>query len=82
MKKQNKIYSISSGALGYDDICIKSEDIVIVWHDNHGFTLIFYCIATEDIQNAINLLKKTDIDFNSIKYVIVKNLDVKYKYEC
>ena len=82
MKKQNKIYSISSGAFGYDDICIKPEDIVIVLLDNHGFTHIFYCIANEDIQNAINLLKKKDIDFNSIKYVIVNNLDVKYKYEC
>ena len=82
MKKQNKIYSISSGAFGYDDICIKPEDIAIVWLDNHGFTHIFYCIANEDIQNAINLLKKKDIDFNSIKYVIVNNLDVKYKYDC
>ena len=82
MKKQNKIYSISSGAFGYDDICIKPEDIVIVWLDNHGFTNIFYCIDNEDIQNAINLLKKKDIDFNSIKYVIVNNLDVKYKYDC
>ena len=81
MKKQNKIYSISSGAFGYDDICIKPEDIVIVWLDNHGFTHIFYCIANEDIQNAINLLKKKDIDFNSIKYVIVNNLNVKYKYD-
>ena len=82
MKKQNKIYSISSGAFRYDDICIKPEDRVIVWLDNHGFTHIFYCIANEDIQNAINLLKKKDIDFNSIKYVIVNNLDVKYKYDC
>ena len=82
MKKQNKIYSISSGEFGYDDIHIKPEDIVIVWLDNHGFSHIFYCIDNEDIQNAINLLKKKDIDFNSIKYVIVNNLDVKYKYEC
>ena len=82
MKKQNKIYSISSGAFGYDDICIKPEDIVIVWLDNHGFTHIFYCIDNEDIQNAINLLKKKDIDFNSIKVVIVDTLNVKYKYDC
>ena len=82
MKKQNKIYSISSGAFGYDDTYIKPEDIAIVWLDNHGFTHIFYCIANEDIQNAINLLKKKDKDFNSIKYVIVNNLDVKYKYDC
>ena len=81
MKKQNKIYSISSGAFGYADIRIKPEDIVIVWLDNHGFTHIFYCIANEDIQYAINLLKKKDIDFNSIKYVIVDNLDIKYKYD-
>ena len=81
MKKQNKIYSISTGAFGYDDIHIKPEDIVIVWLDNHGFTNTFYCIANEDIQNAINLEKK-DRDFNSIKYVIVNNLDVKYKYDC
>ena len=82
MKKQNKIYSISSGAFGYDDICIKPEDIVIVWLDNHGFTHIFYCIDNEDIQTGINLLKNNARDFNSIKYVIVNNLDVKYKYEC
>ena len=47
MKKQNKIYSISSGAFGYDDIHIKPEDVVIVWLDNHGFTHIFYCIEQE-----------------------------------
>ena len=82
MKKQNKIYSISSGAFGYDDICIKSEDIVIVWLDNHGFTYIFYCIDNEDIQSSINLINKNAKDFNSIKYVIVNNLDVKYKYDC
>ena len=82
MKKQNKIYSISSGAFGYDDKYIKPEDVVIVWLDNHGFTHTFYCIANEDIQNAINLLKKKARDFNSIKYVIINNLDVKYKYEC
>ena len=82
MKKQNKIYSISSGAFGYDDIHIKPEDIAIVWLDNHGFTHIFYCIDNEDIQSSISLIKKKDIDFNSIKYVIVGNLDVKYKYDC
>ena len=82
MKKQNKIYSISSGAFGYDDKYIKPEDIAIVWLDNHGFTHIFYCIDNEDIQNAINLVKKNTKDFNSIKYVIVNNLDVKYKYDC
>lgn len=81
MKKQNKIYSISSGVFGYDDIHVKPEDIVIVWLDNHGFTHIFYCIANDDIQHAINLVKKKSRDFNSIKYVIVGNLDVKYKYE-
>ena len=81
MKKQIKIYSISIGAFGYDDIHIKPEDIVIVWLDNHGFTHIFYCIDNEDIQSSINLLKKKDIDFNSIKYVIINNLDVKYKYD-
>ena len=82
MKKQNKIYSISSGAFGYDDIRIKPEDIVIVWLDNHGFTHIFYCIDNKDIQSSINLIKKNAKDFNSIKYVIVDNLDVKYKYDC
>lgn len=82
MKKQNKIYSISIGAFGYDDIHIKPEDRVIIWLDNHGFTHIFYCIDNADIQNAINLLKKNAKDFNSIKYVIVGNLDVKYKYDC
>ena len=82
MKKQNKIYSISSGAFGYDDIRIKPEDVVIVWLDNHGLTHIFYCIDNADIQNGINLLKKNAKDFNSIKYVIVNNLDVKYKYDC
>ena len=81
MKKQNKIQSISSGTFWYDDIHIKSEDIVIVWLDNHGFTHVFYCIANDDIQHAINLVKKKSRDFNSIKYVIVDNLDVKYKYE-
>ena len=82
MKKQNKIYSISSGAFGYDDIRIKPEDIVIVWLDNHGFNHIFYCIDNEDIQSSINLINKNAKDFNSIKYVIVNNLDVKYKYDC
>ena len=82
MKKQNKIYSFSIGVFGYNDIRIKPEDIVIVWLDNHGFTHIFYCIANEDIQQAINLIKKKSRDFNSIKYVIVGNLDVKYKYDC
>ena len=56
MKKQNKIYSISSGAFGYDDIRIKPEDIVIVWLYNHGFTHIFYCIHDQDTQNGSNLL--------------------------
>lgn len=82
MKKQNKIYSISSGAFGYDDIHIKPEDRVIVWLDNHGFTHIFYCIDNADIQSSISLIKKKSKDFNSIKYVIVGNLDVKYKYDC
>ena len=82
MKKQNKIYSISIGAFGYDDIHIKSEDIVIVWLDNHGFSHIFYCITNDDIQPSINLVKKNARDFNSIKYVIVGNLDIKYKYDC
>ncbi|MDD7629803.1 MAG: hypothetical protein PUJ60_02000 [bacterium] len=81
MKKQNKIYSISIGAFEYD-IHIKSEDIVIVWLDNYGFTHIFYCIANDDIQHAINLVKNKSRDFNSIKYVIVGNSDVKYKYDC
>ena len=81
MKKQNKIYSISIGAFGYD-IHIKPDDIVIVWLDNHGFTHIFYCIDNEDIQSSISLIKKKSRDFNSIKYVIVNNLDVKYKYDC
>ena len=30
MKKQNKIYSIRSGAFGFEDIIIKPEDRVIV----------------------------------------------------
>lgn len=82
MKKQNKIYSISCSAFGYNDVIIKPEDIVIVWLDNYGFTHIFYCISNEDIQHAIKFIKKQSKDFNSIKYVIVDNLNIKYKYEC
>lgn len=82
MKKQNKIYSIPFGVFGYDDIHIKPNDVIIVWLDNHGFTHVYYCIINENIQDAINLIKKKARDFNSIKYVIVDNLDVKYKYDC
>lgn len=82
MKKQNKIYSILFGVFGYDDIYIKPNDVIIVWLDNHGFTHVYYCIINENIQDAINLIKKKARDFNSIKYVIVDNLDVKYKYDC
>lgn len=82
MKKQNKIYSISSGVFGCEDIIIKSEDFVIVWLDNHGFTHIYYCFDDEDTQHAINLIKNNAKDFNSIKYIIANNLDVKYNYDC
>ena len=82
MKKQNKIYSIPFGASGCDDIHIKPNDVIIVWLDNHGFTHVYYCIINENTQDAINLIKKKARDFNSIKYVIVDNLDVKYKYDC
>ena len=75
MKKQNKIYSISGGAFGYDDV-------VIVWLDNHGFSHVYYCIADKSIQSHINIIKKQARDFNSIKYVIVGNLDVKNNYDC
>lgn len=82
MKKQNKIYSISSGAFGFEDIIIKPEDRVIVWLDNHGFTHTYYCTINENIQDAINLIKKEAKDFNSIKYIIIKNIDFKYIYDC
>lgn len=82
MKKQNKIYSISSGAFGCEDIIIKPKDFVIVWLDNHGFTHIYYCFDDEDTQHAINLIKNNAKDFNSIKYIIANNLDVKYNYDC
>lgn len=82
MKKQNKIYSIRSGPFGFEDIIIKPEDRVIVWLDNHGFTHVYYCTINEGTQDAINLIKKKARDFNSIKYVIVDNLNVKYKYDC
>lgn len=81
MKKQNKIYSIRSGLFGFEDIIIKPEDFVIVWLDNHGFTHVYYCITDEDTQHAIDFIKKKSRDFNSIKYVIANNLDVKYNYE-
>lgn len=82
MKKQNKIYSIRSGLFGFEDIIIKSEDRVIVWLDNHGFTHVYYCTINENTQDAINLIKKKARDFNSIKYVITKNVDFKSIYEC
>lgn len=82
MKKQNKIYSISCGAFGYNDVIIEPEDSVIVWLDNHGFSHIYYCISNEYIQNDINTIKKQYKDFNSIKYVIVDNLNIKYNYDC
>ena len=75
----NKIYKIP--ITPYKSVAVDFDKSYIVWLDNHGFTHIFYCIDNEDIQNAINLLKKKARDFNSIKYVIVNNLDVKYKYE-
>lgn len=78
MKKQDKIYSIPSGAFGYEDIHIKPEDSVIVWLDNYGFSHVYYCIDNEYIQNDINTIKKQYKDFNSIKYVIVDNLNIKY----
>lgn len=82
MKKQNKIYSIPSGSFGFEDIIIKPEDRVIVWLDNHGFTHTHYCTINENTQNAINLIKKQAKDFNSIKYIIIKNIDFKYIYDC
>lgn len=82
MKKQNKIYSIPSGAFGFEDIIIKPKDIVIVWLDNHGFTHAYYCKPDEHVEDAIRFIKKYATDFNSIKYVIIDNLDVKYSYVC
>lgn len=82
MKKENKIYSINSGAFGVKDIIIKPEDRVIVWLDNHGFTHVYYCTINEGTQDAINLIKKKARDFNSIKYVIIENVDFKYIYDC
>nr|DAG91204.1 MAG TPA: hypothetical protein [Crassvirales sp.] len=82
MKKQNKIYSIPSGAFGFEDIIIKPKDSVIVWLDNYGFTHAYYCTHDKSIQDTINTIKKQAKDFNTIKYVIVDNLDVKYKYDC
>ena len=82
MKKQNKIYSISSGVFGFEDITIKPEDCAIVWLDNYGFTHIYYCFDDEDTQDAINFIKKNAKNFNSIKYIIANNLDVKYIYDC
>ena len=82
MKKQNKIYSIRSGLFGFEDIIIKPKDIVIVWLDNHGFTHVYYCKSDEHVQDAIRFIKKYVTDFNSIKYVIIDNLDVKYSYDC
>ena len=80
MKKQNKIYLVPFGAFYFE--IIKPEDSVIIWLDNYGFSHIYYCIDNEYIQNDINTIKKQYKDFNSIKYVIVDNLDVKYKYDC
>ncbi len=82
MKKQNKIYTLSSCLFGENDIIIKPEDRVIVWLDNHGFTHVYYCTINEGTQDAINLIKKKARDFNSIKYVITKNVDFKSIYEC
>nr|DAH00295.1 MAG TPA: hypothetical protein [Crassvirales sp.] len=82
MKKQNKIYTLSSTLFGENDIIIKPEDSVIAWLDNYGFTHSYYCTPDISIQDTINIIKKEAKDFNSIKYVIVDNLDVKYKYEC
>lgn len=82
MKKQNKIYTLSSCLFGENDIIIKPEDRVIVWLDNHGFTHVYYCTINECTQDAINLIKKKARDFNSIKYVITKNVDFKSIYEC
>lgn len=82
MKKQNKIYTLSSCLFGENDITIKPNDVVIVWLDNYGFTHAYYCTPDKSIQDTINTIKKQAKDFNSIKYVIVDNLDVKYKYDC
>lgn len=82
MKKQNKIYSICSGAFGFEDIIIKPKDIVIVWLDNHGFSHVYYCTPYIGVQDTINTIKKQSRDFNSIKYIIIDNLDVKCNYDC
>ena len=82
MKKQNKIYSIPSSTFGFEDIIIKPKDIVIVWLDNHGFSHVYYCTPYIGVQDTINIIKKQSRDFNSIKYVIIDNLDVKYNYDC
>lgn len=82
MKKQNKIYSTSSGLFGYDDIIIKPKDIVIIWLDNYGYSHAHYCTPDMGVQDTINIIKNEIKDFNSIKYVIIDNLDVKYSYDC
>lgn len=82
MKKQNKIYSIALDGFRYNDIHIKSDDVVIVWLDNHGFSHVYYCIADKSIQSHINIIKKQAKDFNSIKYVISHNFDIKDIYDC
>nr|DAU20301.1 MAG TPA: hypothetical protein [Crassvirales sp.] len=82
MKKQNKIYSISSGVFGYNDIHIKSDDVVVVWLDNHGFTHVYYCRPDEHPQVVIRFIKKYASDFNSIKYVIADNCNIKDNYDC
>lgn len=80
MKKQNKIYSIPTGVFGYNDIHIKPNDDIIVWLDNHGFTHVYYCTAEKSVQSHINIIKKQARDFNSIKYVISNNFDIKDIY--
>lgn len=68
MKKQNKIYSISTGVFGYNDINIKPDDDIIVWLDNHGFTHVYYCTAEKSVQSHINIIKK------QVEILIVLNM--------
>lgn len=82
MKKQDKIYSIAVDGFAFNDIIIKPEDNVIVWLDNHGFSHVYYCTADKSTQTHINIIKKQARDFNSIKYVICKNFDIKEIYDC
>lgn len=69
MKKQNKIYSISCGAFGYNDVIIEPEDSVIVWLDNHGFTHIYIIVLMTKIPNTLLISLKI-----TLKILIALNI--------